>query len=133
MTNANVVAMLVLIALGCSGWLYDGVIARLEKEGRDQGYRGLLVVPMALLAVLGVWAIAGESTAWWSFVCLLFVGLKPVLGDIKRHMDKRTDEEGKAALGNFKTLGQLKMAGGELTESLTEIVGEEGDTHDSHT
>lgn len=130
MSNGNI-AVLVLGGLLCLGWLYDAFVAHLESSGADRGYRGLLVLPCALLAVLGVWVIAGQDAAWWSLWTLLAAGLLPVIGDTKRSMDRRAKEETEAAKANFANLIALDKKGEEVTQSLQELVSNEGGTHDN--
>jgi hypothetical protein len=88
--------VLILIALLGLGILTNAGIAYLEAKGLDKGYRGILVVPVAGLALAAMLFVFDPVTVGKFAAALGAIGLPNVAGDIWRSMHRQAGDRRKA-------------------------------------
>lgn len=95
-----VVAMLHLF-----GWVYDELVAWMERNGYDEGYTALLVVGGVLATLAGLAVLRGLESA--VYMALLFVasGTPMIIGSMARHARQRAKDEQRAREDVQRILG----------------------------
>jgi hypothetical protein len=95
----------VVVMLHLFGWVYNELVAWMERNGYDEGYTALLVVGGVLATLAGLAILRGLESA--VYVALLFVasGTPMIIGSMARHARRRAKDEQKARDDVRKSLG----------------------------
>jgi len=78
-----------LVAFGC---IYNWWVERLEHQGHDRGYMGLIVALGCTVTLAGAVAIVGLEPVRWVFGCFVASGTPMVVGSISRYCRARTQQ-----------------------------------------
>jgi len=88
-------AIAVLGALALFSWIYDHWVGGLEREGKDRGYMGLLIVAFGCAVTIAgfvMWT-GNLQEAGQILVCFVASGSFMIIGSIRRHVRSRAQEE----------------------------------------
>lgn len=75
--------------VGLGGLLYAALVYLIEKRGYDEGYRGVIALFCALIAVAGMWKSWGQEAALAMLGYLLLAAVPSILVDIWYHVARR--------------------------------------------
>lgn len=83
----------VLLALAGFGYGYNRWVARMERQGHDQGYMGFIVA-FGCAVVVGGWAVITLDLAGAVVLLAAFAaaGVPMMAGSVQRHLRARSEE-----------------------------------------
>jgi len=94
MTNAQVTILIgIMVGLVGFGILYDRLVNKLEKSGRDRGLTAFLVVGGTVITLAATIPLIGLMAALLVLACFAASGLPMVLGAWERYTTARKQDE----------------------------------------
>jgi predicted PurR-regulated permease PerM len=82
----------VFLVLAIFGMAYNYLVQRLERQGHDRGYMGLIVAFGCAVTLAGAGLIVGIDRIAWVFLCFVASGTPMIIGSIARHCRARAKQ-----------------------------------------
>lgn len=110
-------------------YLYNWLVAWLERDGRASGYTSILVVGGNLVTLILASILIGVPAALWTFYLFALTGFFMVVGSFYRHTEQRKAE----AEHIDRLLAQMRQDADmsrDILDELTALRRQLGESHD---